>query len=255
MKNLTVCILAHERTAVLADVCRSIAWADQVLILDNSSQVEWDRYFTPETALQIEKITEPITDFAAVRNQALALCRTDWIFFIDSDEVLQAGAEIEILRVTQSASAVGGVVTRSDVFQGKQLSFGEAGAQPQLRLCKVAATQFVGAVHERPVLHGDILPTDIQILHYAHQSVSEFTTAVAQYAQLAATEQRFADMSKLTLIAQLSCFPILKFLQNYILRAGFRDGFAGLVYASCMSLHSLLVRLYAYERYHTPTTS
>jgi hypothetical protein len=36
---------------------------------------------------------------------------------------------------------------------------------------------------------------------------------------------------------------------NYWLKLGFLDGFAGLSYALMMSFHSLLVRIYLYEKY------
>lgn len=254
MKDLSICILAHTKTPQLEQVCASVSWAERILIMDNESGVEWANYFPKNTQLTVEKVTHPVSDFSQLRNAALDLCKTDWIFFIDSDEVLQTGSEMEFLRVLKSGAAAASI-TRSDVFQGHTLDFGEAGNQKIIRLCQVAKTRFTGSVHERAEVTGNVIPTDIRLQHFAHSSVSEFVAAVTMYAELAAQEARFAKMSRLVLLMQLCCFPLLKFFQNYFLRAGFRDGYAGLVYACCMSLHSLLVRIYAYERYYSTTTS
>lgn len=223
MKELTVCILVHEHHETLALALHSVNWAEHVLIMDSQSGIHWAQDF-PEVArkAQIVMVPQPIPDFAAVRNQALVSCHTPWILFLDSDEVLSVGAELELLRVIQSG-AQAGVVYRSDVFLGHTLTNGEAGNQPLVRLCQKNATQFAGSVHERPTVHGSITTTSITIQHYAHRSITEFITAVNTYAQMAAQEERFQKMSRLQVIWQLCSYPPLKFIQNYILRGGMSD--------------------------------
>ena len=41
---------------------------------------------------------------------------------------------------------------------------------------------------------------------------------------------------------------VAKFVSNYWLKAGFLDGWRGLIYAVVMSIHSLAVRVFIYEQ-------
>lgn len=255
MKDITICILAHQKNAVISEVLAAVSWAEHLLIMDNESGIEWSReYGITEEKLTVISVPGKVRDFAALRNEALACCNTPWIFFIDSDEVLSAGAELELHRVLHSG-AQAGIIQRSDVFNGVVLKNGEAGNQQLVRICHVASTQFVGTVHEEARVNGRVIETSITLRHFAHSSVSSFITAVNEYAQLVALQERFTQIGRTSLLLQLLFFPILKFMRNYLLLGGVSDGYAGLVYASCMSLHSLLVRIYVYEqRFISPTT-
>ena len=59
---------------------------------------------------------------------------------------------------------------------------------------------------------------------------------------------RNLNKSKKTIIKQMIVYPIGKFINNFILELGFLDGWRGLIYAFIMSLHSLWVRVYWYEK-------
>ena len=250
MSSLTICLLVHENTPLLQRVLESVAWAERFLVIDSSGS-DWQQLLPGKTVTVVQG-SPSVTDFAAVRNTALDHCSSDWIFFVDSDEIVSSGAQLEVVRVIQS-TASGGVVTRSDVFQSQVLQHGEAGNQPLIRLCKVADCRFAGTVHEVAQIKGSLLHTSIRLEHQAHTSVSEFIESVDRYAAVAAREERIVQLSLWQLLLQALCYPPLKFIQNYLLRGGFNDGFAGIVYAFCMSLHSLLVRVYACENKRAAT--
>ncbi|MEA2056328.1 MAG: hypothetical protein U9O78_01255, partial [Patescibacteria group bacterium] len=54
-------------------------------------------------------------------------------------------------------------------------------------------------------------------------------------------------LHKISIVLQLIIFPIFKFICNYFLKLGFLDRMPGLIYASLMSFHSILVRIYGWQ--------
>lgn len=186
-----------------------------------------------------------IKDFALVRNQALSQVKTEWAFFLDSDEVVD-NFDLKYLESLFINHQLAGLsVSRSDIFYGRKLLYGEAGRQTLVRLIRVGHAQFVGSVHEVALVSGQVAESKIAITHFSHESIQQFIAQVSQYSNMAtATHQH---KSRWRLLGELMTYPPLKFVVNYICKLGFLDGWRGLSYAIIMSLHSTLVRLMVLE--------
>lgn len=221
--QLSVIILSRPDDPQLEKAQRSVEFADQVLIIENSS----------------------ITDFAQVRNQALSQVKHQWVLFVDSDEVLASSSIPMINNIIEKNQADGIWVKRSDVFYGQILKFGEAGQMKLLRLAKKNVMSWRRPVHEVAQVRGRVESSQIQLYHQAHHTVDDFIQRVTYYAQLEAQYrlQQGTDFSLLELVV----WPWVKFFYNYVLRLGFLDGWPGLIYALMMSVHSLAVRVFIYE--------
>lgn len=104
-----------------------------------------------------------------------------------------------------------------------------------------------GKVHEEWNIEGSIGQLEQPIEHYPHPTISEFIHDINQYSTFVAQE-RFN--SETVSWWQILVYPGGKFIQNYIIRQGFRDGVPGTIMALLMSLHSFLVRgkLYLYYK-------
>lgn len=244
MKTLpiTVIILAHRNDDNLLKAIHSAKFAAEILVIDNFSGANWKQ--STDLPLKVIPKNDPIADFSQARNYALKEASHEWVFFLDSDEEIVQPAVPQLAALIASHTAQGGVVYRSDVFLGKKISYGEAGHQQLLRIGKKESIRFSGKVHEVATVPGELTYTTIQILHHAHPSISEFIQDVSEYAQLVA-QTKTTSFSKNLL--ELLFFPPLKFGYALIIQAGMMDGWRGVVYAACMSLHSLLVRIYRYE--------
>lgn len=250
---LTIIILTHRSDERFEKALESAQFADDVLVIANNIE-EAVQTFHSSYSFQIMALNEPITDFSFVRNEALKHAKHDWVLFLDSDEVVKAESVPEIERLITTQGALGYGVRRSDVFLGKQLEYGEAGNQLLLRLGKKDSMKFSGTVHEVADIAGRVAPSSIQILHYSHPSIAAFISKIAVYAQQVASERSVKMQSSkkspsfFKLLFELFVFPPAKFLYGLLIQGGIADGWRGFVYAACMSLHSLLVRIYLYEK-------
>lgn len=246
--SLTVLILCHEDTQLLHKIILSLiplTWVNKIHLIHTSkvfSTPNHEKISIFHTPTVLEKL-----DFAKVRNQAIVNCTTNWFLFLDSDELLDKKAKEDIKDfLREPGENVAAQLKRIDFFKGTELAFGETATWCKIRLGKVGFVTFSRPIHETAqVSQGTIKTLSGNILHYPHTSVAEFVASVSNYA---------CQDAQLRTWKWYSCFSLLflptaKFIYTYVFLRGFLDGYAGLVYASVMSLHSLFVRIYMFEAY------
>ncbi len=179
-----------------------------------------------------------ITDFAAVRNKELAKVKTDWVLFLDSDEKVSPELEAEIREAILNPNLGAYRLPRLDTFLGRELKYGENGKNFLVRLARKGWGSWVRPVHEKWVGEGTVHSLKNPLLHTPHTSISNFLTKINNYSTLEAQYRHSINIkSSLTRIA---FFPLAKFLKNYLLLQGFRDGVPGTIMAVMMSFHSFL---------------
>lgn len=237
---LSVLIITHRSDERFEKALASVQFAEEILVFDDESDADWDK-LAENFRFRVIPVKEGFTDFSAIRNYAVNHASHHWVLFLDSDERLQLEAPSQIAKILLDNLYEGVFVKRSDIFLGKKLKFGEAGTTYLIRLARKRQLKYEGKVHEVPIIPGSIGQSDIEILHYSHNSISEFITDISEYAQSVAEEKTTGFLAN---ILELMLFPVGKFFINYFLKFGFLDGWRGLTYATMMSLHSLFVRMY-----------
>lgn len=247
---LTVIFLTDRNDQNFLNALKAAAFAEEILIFDYQSQNNWQKLKRAFPQIKVLKKKKKITDFAATRNEAISLVKTDWLLFLDSDEVLEKDAKKKVSRLTKS-DADAFTLERIDFFHDENLNWGELSKVNLIRLAKTKKIKFVRKVHEEAIVNGLIKKSNLKIRHYAHQNIESFLVSVNNYAELEADYRKENNYSytRLRVLFEFFSYPPIKFIWNYFLKLGFLDGFAGLVYAVMMSLHSLLVRIYLYEKY------
>lgn len=241
---VTVIVLAHQPDHLLKSCLESIQWATEKLLVATQESPEWQQIAKQYQALLVQYPGE-VTDFSRVRNWAMTIASEEWVFFVDSDEVVTKSSVTEIQRVI--ASSVDGVtVTRKDIFRNNELNWGEAGRTKLLRLARKKRFSFDRPVHEVGTVDGKVVDSQIVIKHYAHASVAAFMNSVVRYAEMEAT-YRVRNGTRFSLV-RLLIFPPGKAVFNLVIKLGLLDGFSGFVYAVMMSLHSVLVSVFIYEK-------
>jgi hypothetical protein len=189
-------------------------------------------------------VPEKVISFSQLRNQYLKLVETEWVLFLDSDEVLSPEFANSLTDHLQQRWD-GYYLRRRDFFWGKAIEWGEAGESYVLRLARTKKLRFFRNVHETAQVAGLTHYLDEGLLHQPHQNLSEFFQKIHTYAQLEA-ELRQTTKKNFSWIQWV--YPFGKFGYTYVFKLGFLDGWPGLIYSWMMSLHSLLVRIYWYEK-------
>ncbi len=199
--------------------------------------------------LTVITLNEPdITDFAATRNRELAKVKTDWVLFVDADEVVTPELEKEIEQAIKSNTCVAYYIPRRDTFLGRKLRHGETGNAKFIRLARANFGKWVRPVHEVWVGKGRVGELQHPLLHTPHTTITSFLEKINRYSTLEAS-YRYKQGQKSSLF-HIAVFPIAKFKYHYLVRRGFLDGVPGLIMAMMMSFHSYLTWTKLYLLWH-----
>src|SRR5579859_4176532 len=94
--TLSVAIITLNEETNLARTLASVAWVDEVVVVDSGSTDGTEAIARGHGA---RFITEPWHGFAAQKNLAINLCTSDWILSLDADEVVTRELAASIQRV------------------------------------------------------------------------------------------------------------------------------------------------------------
>jgi glycosyltransferase involved in cell wall biosynthesis len=224
--KLTVVVITHNEAASLAGALESVAWADEVVVMDSGSTDETvaiARRFTPRVEVR------PWAGYGPQKNAAAALASHDWILSIDADERVTPGLAAEIRALMdRGPSAAGYRIPRVSHYLGRWIRSTDWYPDFHLRLYdRRAARWSARKVHESVVAAGRVGKLHGELLHYPYRDISEHLVKIDRYTTLAA-EQWAAEGRRATAF-QAFVYPRLAFLRNYVLKRGFRDGETGLV--------------------------
>lgn len=233
-------ILVKNEEKNIADCLASLSWCDEILVIDDNSS---DKTIVIAEKRGAKVFSHPLqNDFAKQRNFGLEKAKGEWVLFIDADERVTPQLWYEIMQYTNDASNLntGFYLRRVDHIWGRELRHGETGNIKLLRLAKKDAGMWEGSVHEKWDIKGKTTTLQNALMHYPHQSIKEFLSEINFYSDLRAKELHKKKVKAYWW--SIIMYPFAKFMLNFILKLGFLDGLAGLVFALMMSFHSFLVR-------------
>lgn len=230
-------ILSRNNQNSIGRTLESLAWCGETIVIDDFST---DR--TTEIAKKFKAAVYKRHldgDFAAQRNFGMTKARGEWIFYVDSDEVVSADLAQEIQK-SIIIDCAGFYIKRQDWLFGKRLGYGETGKVRLLRLAKRNTGKWERTVHEVWNVGGTTGELSCPLDHFPHQDVAQFISDIDHYSTLNA---RYLYSKNIHVPWwHIVVYPKAKFFTDYIWYLGFLDGTAGAVVALMMSFHSFLTR-------------
>jgi hypothetical protein len=115
-----------------------------------------------------------------------------------------------------------------------------------LRLGRKDTGKFVRPVHEVWKIKGRVGELLSPLYHIKDNFISQFTGRMSAYSQI--DSQVLTKEGKPFSYFRLLFYPKAKFYLNYFFKAGFMDGLAGFFQAYLMSVQSLTVRIFQWEK-------
>lgn len=169
-----------------------------------------------------------ITDFAKARNELLKKARSEWVFFVDTDEVITPELRSEVIQLFSKppVSINGYYVKRKIYFLGKWV-----GEDKVLRLGRRDAGLWQRKVHEVWKIKGRVGTLKNYLIHNTYESVGDAVEKINFYSSLHAKEN--VSEGKGSNLFKIILYPKLKFIQNILMGRGF-------VFSVLQSFHSFL---------------
>lgn len=243
MPKISAYILSYNEEAKIEDAIKSVAWADEVLVIDSNST---DSTVPIAESLGAGVVTIPFEGFGRLRNSAIDACSHDWIFSLDADERCTPEAAREIRNtVEKSDSSDAYYIPRRNWFMGRWIN--HSGwypdyRQPQLFRKGCLIYHEEDEVHEGYHVNGSVGYLKNPIWQLPFRDLDQLLYKVNRYSSLG-SEKLIRQGAKGGLIKTLT-HGIAAFLQVYILKLGFLDGWAGFVIA----LSNCEVTFYRYSK-------
>ena len=226
---ISVIIIAKNERAVIARCVQSVAWADEVIVLDGGSTDGTDEICRQLGATVHANPAWP--GFGAQKNRALALARGDWVLSLDADEWVSEELRAELERTLGNAPGADAFrLPRRSSFCGRFMRHSGWWPDYVTRLFRRERARFSDdLVHERVIVDGTTGTLKSPLLHEAISDLDEAIGKMNDYSSAGAA-MRFKRGRRGSLPAAL-WHGLWTFLRTYVLRLGFLDGRAGFMLA------------------------
>jgi glycosyltransferase involved in cell wall biosynthesis len=235
--TLSVTIITLNEAAHIDACLASVAWADDVLVVDSGST---DDTVARAKAAGARVEVRAWPGYSQQKNWAAEHARFDWILSIDADERVSPALADEIrTRLAAPPTAAGFRIPRVTWHLGRWMRTTDWYPDDQLRLYDRRRARWKAKrVHESVEADGpvDILTHELQ--HYAYRDISHHHATMDRYTTLAADEM-FEHGRRASLV-DLALHPPAAFLRNYILRRGCLDGSTGFIVSAMNAYYVFL---------------
>jgi glycosyltransferase involved in cell wall biosynthesis len=236
--TLSAAIVVLNEEERLRACLESVVWADEIVVVDAGSS---DKTMALAREFTDRALFRAWDGYGAQKNFALGQCRGDWLLSIDADERVPDALRDEIQAAIRAERAeVGYYLPRRNMFQGRWVRHGGLYPDWQLRLFRRGRGAFLErAVHESVRVDGPTGRFAAPLVHESYRSVADAVARLNRYSDLAAAD--LARAGRGGSLADLLVRPAWRFLSMYFLRAGFLDGWRGLVLAA-LHAHYVFLR-------------
>jgi glycosyltransferase involved in cell wall biosynthesis len=228
MEKLSVAVITFNEERNLGECLRSCQGvADEIVVLDSFSTDGTEAIARGFPGVRFAQ--HPFDGHVQQKNRAFGLCRNAWVLSLDADERLSPALAEEI-RALEPGDRVGFRMPRLTFAVGAPIRHCGWYPQRKFRLVRRAQARWAGEnPHDYLVVDGPGGDLRGELLHYSFQDVSH----------MARTADAFSSIQAMNLLARRSRFtrlravlkPLGKFLEVYVLKRGFLDGFPGFVVA------------------------
>ena len=256
----SILILTKDEETNLPDCLDSVAWCDDVVVLDSLSNDRTQAIARERGARVFERAFD---DFGAQRNHALDEIdfKHPWVFHLDADERFNDALRTHCDRVIAQDEHSGYFVPNRIIFLGRWIRRASQYPHPQVRLLKVGEVRFAKAGHgqredqaKRGLGHIDAAYDHHNfskgIADWVHKHNRYSDEEAREASSLLAGPVPMRDLLRggmtrrramKRLHARLPGRWLAKFLYLYVIKRGFLDGYPGFAYCVLQGFYDFLI--------------
>lgn len=226
--KLSVCVVAMNEEAKIADCLRSADFADEAIVVDSHST---DRTREIAASLGARVVERDWPGHVAQKAHALSLATHEWVLCLDADERVSPELRASILAALERSDLPAGFeCARRTWYLGRWIRHGGWYPDRKLRLARRADAAWTGVnPHDRLEVKGRVDRLGGDILHFSYDSLSDHLRTIDSFTTIAAREKHASGEG--AGFARCLLHPVGKFLRMYVAKAGFLDGFPGFAVA------------------------
>jgi len=235
---ISVVMPTLNESARLDETLDELWWADEIIVVDGGSS---DGTVAIARAHGAQVLIVRRRTIAEQRNAGIALARNQWVLALDADEVVTRELRESLASLTRSGgpSPVAYRIRSRNWHLGRELRYGPWGRDWKVRVFSREQRFEVRRVHENLAVRDDVGRLDGALLHYPYRDVAHQVSKIATYARWAADDLR--SRGRRGKLRDMLVRPAWRFLRDYVVLSGWRDGAPGFV-VSVVSAFSVFLK-------------
>jgi len=237
--KISAVIITYNEEARLEPALKSLeGLVSEIVVVDSFS--------TDDTVRLARRYTSKVfqrkwTDYADQKNYANNKASSPWILSLDADERISPELRQEILNMKDEEPDCSGFSMPRKVFYlGRWIRHSGWYPDRKIRLFQKDKARWEGEyVHEKLVIEGRVQKFNGSIHHFTYRNISDHLDRINHFSQLGA--QKLYSQRKKCRWYHLVFIPFSRFVKSFFWRAGFLDGYGGVV-ISVLNSYSLFLR-------------
>jgi glycosyltransferase involved in cell wall biosynthesis len=266
--SVTALIFTLNEEVHLPDCLASLAWCDEVIVVDSFST---DRSESVCRDFDARFIQHKFEGFGSQRNWVLENIplRNDWILILDADERVPAELADELLEIARANPEGTGAyrVRRRFYMWGRWLRYSSLYPTWVVRFIHKDRVRYVNRGHAETQsvqgftgdLANDLIDANLKGIDEWFDRQNRYSTKEADYELALAREnatlralwgadplQRRAALKRLSW--RLPFRPVFYFFYSYVIRGGFLDGYDGFIFCMMKSVFQAMIVAKKHDR-------
>jgi glycosyltransferase involved in cell wall biosynthesis len=228
MATISTSIIALNQAEKIGDAISTVLWTDEIVLADSNST---DDTVKIAEGLGARVVQIPLTTFSELRNRAADACSSEWILSLDTDERCTPEVRDEILALLAAGPSCDAYyIPRRNYFMGRWIK--GSGWYPNYRqpqLYRKGTMRYTRIIHEAVEMKngGQIGKLENALWQFPFQNFEEVLHKANRYSTVGARMLAHKRVSMGTALGH----AIWAFIKHYVIKVGFRDGWAGFVIA------------------------
>ena len=172
MKSISLCLIAKNEEEVIGRCIESVIdIIDEIIVVDTGS--------TDKTIEVAEKYGAKvynftwIDDFAAARNYSFSKASKEYIFWLDADDILFPGDKEKFKELKESLDGTVDAVSMNYVLSVDENNKPLSSVRRNRLVKRENNFSWIGKVHEYLEVYGNIISSDISILHQKNKPYTD----------------------------------------------------------------------------------
>lgn len=251
MQKLSVCLTTFNSEATIRPCIESVLWADEIIVLDSCS-TDSTREILAEYPIKV--VEQPWLGYAAQKQLSLDMAQHDWVFLLDSDEVLSTELQQSVRDTLAGEPTAAGYEfpRREQLFW--RMSHSESRHNYFMRLFNRKRGQMNDVpIHSAFDVDGPVARIEAPLFHFSEASISVKVRKLNDWTDEISLS-RF-QKGKCRSPWALLLYPPFVFLRSFFLKRQFRNGWSGFIGSVCMAFYAFMKDAKGYEHTCRATVS
>jgi glycosyltransferase involved in cell wall biosynthesis len=225
VNKITAVILARNEEKMIGDALDSVAFCDEIIVIDNGS-IDATKETSEKKNAKVHSLKS--NDFSELRNFGLNKAESEWVLYLDADERIDGELKDSIKNIVSTDTKYAAYYLRRKNFYFGKHEWPKIEKMERL-FKKEKLKEWRGKLHESPIVEGEIgIINQGFILHFTHRDLESMLDKTNEWSAQEALLRYNSGHPQMTWWR----FPrvmLTAFLNSYVNQGGFKAGRAGIV--------------------------